>query len=111
MAVLALLTGLLLAACGADARKHTWPVPGETDASGPSRATATVVQVGARPITGATYEHWLAVGAATVDMPKLGKPLPTPIAYEPPRFTACIATLHRLDSACYAKQCLHPFYP
>ena len=94
MAVLALLAGLLLAACGADARKHTWPVPGETDASGPARATATVVQVGARPITGATYEHWLAVGAATVDMPKLGKPLPTPITYEPPRFTACIARLH-----------------
>jgi hypothetical protein len=35
----------------------------------------------------------MAIGAATVEMPKASGPLPQPVAYEPPDFTACVAHL------------------
>ncbi|MGH2904968.1 MAG: hypothetical protein ACRDK7_15500 [Solirubrobacteraceae bacterium] len=35
----------------------------------------------------------MAIGAATVEMPKPDGPLPKPAAYDPPDFTACVAHL------------------
>ena len=89
--VLAVLTGLTLASCGGSG-KHATMVRSISPA-GPAPADAVVVQVGATPITGATYDHWIAIGVATVEMPKPTGPLPKPVAYEPPNFTACIAHL------------------
>ncbi len=50
-----------------------------------------VVRVGNTPITRAQYEYWMRIGDATVEKPSPTGPLPKPVAYEPPSFTACIA--------------------
>ena len=55
--------------------------------------SALVVQVGATSVTGTTYDHWMAIGDATVNVPVPGRPPPKPVAYEPPNFAACIANL------------------
>jgi hypothetical protein len=39
------------------------------------------------------YGHWMAIGAATVEMPKASGRVPQPVVYEPPAFTACVAHL------------------
>jgi hypothetical protein len=39
------------------------------------------------------YNHWIAIGEATVNIPIPGRPVPKPINYEPPAFAACIANL------------------
>jgi hypothetical protein len=93
MVLLALLAGLILTACGNSASRRTASVVTPAAAAGPAPATAVVVQVGATPINGAVYDHWMTIGAATVDMPKPGALMPNPIAYEPPQFTACVAHL------------------
>jgi len=92
MFVSALLVGLILTGCGGSAKRHTADA-GSESAVGPAPATAVVVRVGATPITGATYDHWMAIGAATVEMPKPTGSVPKPVAYEPPDFTACVAHL------------------
>ncbi len=56
-------------------------------------SSAVVVRVGAVPITQATYKHWMAIGAATVEMPKPTGPLPKVLTYTPPTFTACASQL------------------
>jgi hypothetical protein len=93
MAAFAFLAGLILASCGGSS-KHATSVGTSASVAGPAPATVVVVQVGAMPITGATYDHWMAIGAATVEIPKPTGPLPKPVAYEPPGFTACVAHLH-----------------
>jgi hypothetical protein len=90
MLVSALVVGLTLTACGSSISK-----PAASSASAPVLAppTAVVVQVGDTRIAGATYNHWMAIGAATVEMPQPGRSLPQPVEYEPPAFTACVAHL------------------
>jgi hypothetical protein len=85
----AVLVGLMLASCGGSGKPKIDITTVASSESGPT--TAVVVRVGATPITKATYDHWMAIGAATVEMPKPTAPLPKPIAYEPPDFTACVA--------------------
>lgn len=85
------LFGLTLSACGAS--NHAPSVATASSAAGPAPPATVVVQVGATPITGAIYDHWMSIGAATVEIPKLGGPLPKPVAYEPPGFAACVARL------------------
>jgi hypothetical protein len=58
-----------------------------------------VVSVGATPISLATYDHWMAIGAATVATPKPAGPLPKAVEYRPPDFTACIAHLRAVTPA------------
>jgi hypothetical protein len=58
-------------------------------------STGIAVQVGHTAITGSAYDHWMAVGAATVEMPKASGPLPEVIAYQPPNFTACVDHLRK----------------
>ncbi len=84
----ALLAGLTLSACGGSS-KHV----ATTTAAALAPPGAVVAQVGTTTITGATYDHWMAVGAATVTMPPAHGPLPRPVAYEPPDFTACVSHL------------------
>jgi hypothetical protein len=91
--LLALVAGLTLASCGGSS-SHATRAGRPASALGPAPAPAVVLQVGATPITGATYDHWMAIGAATVEMPKPSGPVPKPAAYEPPGFTACVAHLH-----------------
>jgi hypothetical protein len=88
VAALTLLGGLILAACGTSS-KH--PTPVRAPRLAPDNQI--VVQVGVTPITRAVYNHWMAIGFATVEMPKPDGPLPAPIVYEPPRFTDCVAHL------------------
>jgi hypothetical protein len=49
------------------------------------------VQIGSAGISPVAYAHWMAIGAATVEMPKPTGPLPSVTEYTPPAFTACIA--------------------
>src|SRR5450759_402803 len=84
--LLALLAGLTLASCGGSSN-HTTSAGRRASALGPAPATAVVLQVGATPITGAMYDHWMAIGAATVEMPKPSGPVPKPVTYAPPDFT------------------------
>jgi hypothetical protein len=55
------------------------------------------VQIGNAAISSAAYAHWMAIGAATVEMPKPTGPLPTVTEYTPPAFTACV--VHRRSLA------------
>jgi hypothetical protein len=90
----ALLAVLALASCGGSSGHAT---SSNSSTSAATATTTTVVRVGATPISQATYNHWIAIGAATVEMPKPTGPLPKPVAYEPPQFTACVA--HLLQAA------------
>jgi len=54
-----------------------------------------VVQVGGTPISRAAYNHWMTIGAATVEMPKPSGALPKPVTYEPPDFRGCVAHLRK----------------
>jgi hypothetical protein len=89
----ALLAGLSITACAGGTSRHAPQTGAPATAAGPAAAHAVVVKVGATPITGATYDHWMAIGAATVQMPRPGTPLPKPVAYVPPDFSACVAHL------------------
>lgn len=87
-----LVLGLGLSACGKQAStgKHS-----STGAAPGPGASAVVIQVGKTPITRALYRHWLAIGVATVNIPLPGQPIPKAIAYEPPDFKACVASLQK----------------
>ena len=89
---MALLAGVILASCGSSTNKRAARLA-TSAAAGPAPASAVVAEVGTTPINGATYDHWMAIGAATVEMPKPSGPLPRPVAYEPPDFAACVAHL------------------
>jgi len=56
------------------------------------------------PITQATYQHWMAIGAATVEMPKPTGALPKALTYVPPQFTACAAQLKASSPSATAGQ-------
>jgi hypothetical protein len=58
-------------------------------------AAPLIARVGAFPITASTYEHWMAIGAATVEIPKPNGPLPAVVPYEPPDFTTCVRRRRR----------------
>jgi hypothetical protein len=89
-----LAAGSSLSGCGGSS-KHATAIGHAASVAVPALAPAgsVVVQVGGTPITGAVYNHWMAIGAATVEMPKPGRPLPKALEYRPPDFTACIASL------------------
>jgi hypothetical protein len=78
-----LATALLVSGCSSQHATHV-----EKASSTPGGDV--VIQVGPTPITLASYEHWMAIGDATVELPKPGGPLPQPLAYDPPDFTACV---------------------
>jgi hypothetical protein len=86
-----LILSLILAACGSGAQGHT-AEKSAVDSSTPASTSMppAIVTVGTVPITETLYKHWMAIGAATVEMPKPTGPLPTPVAYQPPNFTACV---------------------
>lgn len=93
---LALLVALALApaACGGGSRSHR--SADGVHASAPLVGTGhgvVVARIGTAAISLATYEHWMAIGAATVEMPKPTGPLPKVVEYVPPEFTACVAQL------------------
>jgi hypothetical protein len=83
-----LAPALLLAACGSSR-----DTPGPSGPSPHAPASPAVVRVGATPITLTEYEHWMKVGAATVAPPPRHGPLPAPVTYTPPQFTACVSRL------------------
>jgi hypothetical protein len=87
------LCATILTSCGSSGahKPNTADTASIRDAAAAHAVVAQVV--GATPITGASYDHWLAVGEATVEMPKRTGPLPKPVHYEPPFFTACIVHL------------------
>jgi hypothetical protein len=58
-----------------------------------------VVRVGSVAIDGAAYDHWLAIGEATVKMPKQGSRKVDPIAYVPPHFASCVSRLRNWAAA------------
>ncbi len=66
---------------------------GATSRDASAVSDRVVVSVGAAPISVAAYEHWMGIGAATVEMPKPTGPLPTAVEYRPPEFAACVAHL------------------
>ena len=78
-----MLLGLAVAACGVS--HH--PASGQAPRSAGGNRLIQIAGIG---ITGATYYHWMAIGAATVEMPRPGTALPRPITYKPPAFTACV---------------------
>lgn len=85
------LVAVLLSACGSTDRKPTAGVAQSVRrVTAPEQAIATV---GATPITNTVYEHWMAIGAATLHMPPPSGPLPRPVPYRPPEFSACVANL------------------
>jgi hypothetical protein len=88
----ALLAVLTIAACGG-ATGHNANMARSAPFDVRARATDFVVRVGETPITPATYNHWMAVGAATVEPPRPGGPLPKPVTYEPPAFKLCLVHL------------------
>jgi hypothetical protein len=57
------------------------------------RTPDVVVYVGAKTITRPVYEHWMRIGAATVNIPVPGREPPKPVVYDPPAFVACISNL------------------
>jgi hypothetical protein len=89
---LACVSALALSACGGSGG-HA-PTPART-APTPARVAPptgdVVVQVGDMSIGRALYEHWMRIGAATVNPPPPGRPAPRPFVFEPPAFAACIA--------------------
>jgi hypothetical protein len=91
--VLAVLIGHLLMGCGTSESGRVAIAGTSQAAAGPAPAEVVVVKVGVTPITGALYNHWMAVGAATVELPKPTGPVPQPIDYAPPHFTACVKHL------------------
>jgi hypothetical protein len=85
------LAGSMLASCGSSKSRGPEDRPAAARAHPPP--VDIVIRVGGAAISKATYEHWMRVGEATVEAPKPTGPLPKTIAYEPPRFTACVAHL------------------
>jgi parvulin-like peptidyl-prolyl isomerase len=51
-----------------------------------------VVQVNGKPITKATFGHWMSVAVAST-VPSTGSKVPKPAVPEPPNYTACVAHL------------------
>ena len=92
---LASLVALAMTSCGADTPAPTRDTSALAAPAAPARAV--IAQVGSRPLTGATYDHWIAIGDATVEKPQPTGPLPKAVAYAPPGFTACIAHLHTIS--------------
>jgi hypothetical protein len=90
---IAVILGVALGSCGGSS-KHTANTDTSASAALPASA-AVVVAVGGTSITGAMYDHWMAIGAATVEMLKPRGPLPKPLIYDPPGFTACVAHLRK----------------
>jgi len=89
------LAVLALTSCG-DTRAHTsshGPELAPTAARGPAPASGIVATVGRTRITGAVYDHWLAIGEATVKPYSAKGPLPNPVIYDPPAFGDCVARL------------------
>jgi hypothetical protein len=64
----------------------------ETSHARKSPPSQWVVAVGSTRIAREAYEHWMEIGAATVELPKRGAK-PQVITYTPPAFTACVAQL------------------
>jgi hypothetical protein len=90
-AILAVAGGLCLAGCGSESRPHRFrPVSGSIELAPPHEA---VIEIGPTRMTGATYSHWMAIGAATVEMPPPTGPVQAPVVYAPPGFTACVKHL------------------
>jgi hypothetical protein len=77
---------LALTACGSGA---TRPADTAAGTGGLAPDTAPVVRVGTETITGALYDHWMSIGAATVEPP----PARAPLVYSPPSFDACVSAL------------------
>lgn len=92
-AALPIVVGLLLAGCSGATSKHATSMASPAPAQGPAPSAAEVARVGTTSLTGATYNHWMAIGAATVEMPPPGAPVPAPLTYQPPAFTECVAQL------------------
>jgi len=92
LSLIGVLAMLMLVSCG-----------GGNNGTGAPRAAAganpaplnIVVRIGDRAISGSVFKHWLAIGEATVEMPKATGSLPTPIEYAPPDFTACVERLRK----------------
>jgi hypothetical protein len=109
----AIVLVLGLTACGSSRHTTSATSPAEKIPSAVPVSTV-VVQVGKTSITRSQYEHWMRIGDATVAMPLPGHPLPTPVDYEPPDFTACVAhlratsLLHESTSQLTAK-CRHTY--
>jgi hypothetical protein len=86
-----LLSVIPLASCGSG--KHDAGTDKAASRASVAPETAVVVRIGTTLITGAMYDHWMTIGAATVEKPKPNGSLPKPVPYEPPKFTACVARL------------------
>jgi hypothetical protein len=93
LACLACVPALVLSACGGGSGGHARPAArvAPTAAKAATPPGGVVVRVGDMGIGRALYEHWMRIGAATVNPPVPGRPAPGPLVYEPPAFAACIA--------------------
>jgi hypothetical protein len=90
LVVLVLCSAFALMSCGSSPH-NTARVASSTSVTSPRPSGSAVVQIGDAAISPAAYAHWMAIGAATVEMPKPTGPLPTVTEYTPPAFTACVA--------------------
>jgi hypothetical protein len=79
---------LMLSGCGATTPRA---LSGGADSRPQGHPGAVLVRIGGRTITASVYNHWMAVGEATLQPPKPSGPLPSPLAYQPPRFAVCVA--------------------
>jgi hypothetical protein len=96
LAVLVLFSAFALTSCGSSIH-HTASLASSTHAVSPAPRPGAVVRIGKTAISSTVYAHWMAIGAATVEMAKPTGPLPAVIEYVPPAFAACIA--HRRSLA------------
>jgi hypothetical protein len=88
---------VLMASCGSGSKQTTSTTATtaftSTYPSTPVPPTKVVARVGATSITGAIYDHWLAVISAQVKPSGIGAPAGKPFKLDPPNFTACIKLL------------------
>lgn len=88
----ALAIGAVLSSCGG-AAEPAIPAYTSTYPTTPVAPARVIAQVGHSPITGALYDHWLAISASGLESHTSGSVLVKPITFDPPRFLACIAHL------------------
>jgi hypothetical protein len=92
------LAATMITSCGGS-KSHGSSAGATSPAGGTHVGDAAVVRVGDSAISPAAYAHWLTIGEATVEKPSPTGPLPTRIAYQPPEFAACVASLRSRASA------------
>ncbi len=90
---IALALGATLTACSSSQPSAPTTPYTSTYPSTPVPPAEVIAKVGATPITGAIYDHWLAIGGASVKPTGASTATTQPIVFQPPHFTACVKRL------------------